>query len=66
MRLVITNWDKFLVSEIDEKDPKMYNMHEFANLELDFSNLYDAPGSALHQLSFAIATMISAVSLGLF
>ena len=66
MRMVVTNWDKFYPSEIDEKDPKMYNMFDFGAVELDFSNLYDAPSSALHHVGFAVATMISAVSLGLF
>ena len=64
--MVVTNWDEFLASEIDEKDPKMYTMHDFGALELDFSNLYDAPSSALHHVGFAVATMISAVTLGLF
>ena len=64
--MVVTNWDEFLPSEIDEKDPKMYNMFDFGAVEFDFSSLYVAPSSALHHLGFAVATMISAVSLGLF
>ena len=51
------------MSEIDELDPKMYNVFDLGELNLDFSNIYDAPGSAVTS-GFALITLIATLSAG--